>query len=124
MLDMISWDNFSKQIKSKEQVVLLACIHAGVGFNKQINLLHRVCKAYEKELKICVVHDDSREAIQSSLAIHGTPFYIVYYHGEEKGRILGEANWDKLTNLLTSLISTKISSVKAKKMEKNNKSRH
>jgi hypothetical protein len=124
MLDMISWESFTKQISNKGQVVLLAYIHTGTGFISQLSLLNEVSEKYGDGLRICVVRDDDREAVQSNLAIHGSPFFVAYYQGEEKGRILGEANWEKLKNLLTPLLTHNFSETRANILEDKNDSSH
>ena len=52
-----------------------------------------------KKLKVCLLDEDSVGAFLK-FGVEGSPAFIIFYDGEEKGRMLGKADKETLSNFI------------------------
>ena len=100
MFVSIGMDNFDSEIKAEKRSVLLACIRRDDEFKEQTAVLDNVSKRYGERLKVCLLDEDSFGAFSKKLGIEGTPTFIAFYAGKEKGRMLGKADRETLSSFI------------------------
>ena len=88
-------DNFGPEILDEKKMVLLGCFHRGPEFVEQKEVLEGVAKTFNGELKVCLLNVDSFDALREEFEVEGTPTFLIFAAGKEKGRILGKT--DKAT---------------------------
>ena len=96
MFTSVEMENFESEVKMASKPVLLACIRRGFELREQIELLEMVSEQYAHTIKICIVYEDYNEAYRA-LNIEGTPTFLMFLEGEEKGRMLGNAKTETLS---------------------------
>ena len=83
MFTSVGMDNFDSEIRLEMKPVLLACIRRGYELREQIDLLEKVSRKYAHNLKICLLYEGLNE-IYRTLAIEGTPTFILFLGGGRK----------------------------------------
>ena len=99
MFTSVGMDNFDSEIRLEMKPVLLACIRRGFELREQIDLLEKVSRKYAHNLKICLLFEGLNEAYRT-LAIEGTPTFLLFFGGEEKGRMLGKVKMETLSTFV------------------------
>lgn len=99
MFTSVGMDNFDSEIRLEMKPVLLACIRRGFELREQIDLLEKVSRKYAHNLKICLLFEGLNEAYRT-LAIEGTPTFLLFFRGEEKGRMLGKVKMETLSTFV------------------------
>ncbi len=102
----IGLDNFRVQVTHERRPVLMACIYRGYEFAKQIDVLRQIQDKYSNVLKISYIDEDDRRIFMKTFNISGTPTYILFQSGQEKDRLLGNADADTLTGFIQRAIPT------------------
>jgi hypothetical protein len=92
----VEMDNFESEVTMAQKPVLLACIRRGFELKGQIELLEMLSDLYGHTIKICIVYEEYNEAYRA-LNIEGTPTFLMFFGGEEKGRMLGNAKTETLS---------------------------
>ena len=108
MFTSVSMDNFDSEIRLEMKPVLLACIRRGFELREQINLLEKVSRKYAQNLKICLLFEGGNEAYRT-LAIEGTPTFLLFLGGEEKGRMLGKVKMETLSTFVFESLQQELS---------------
>ena len=99
MFISIGAESFYSEILSERRPVLLACISRDYDYDEQTGVLGGVSKRYGKKLKVCLLDEDSIGAFMK-FGVEGSPAFIVFHEGEEKGRMLGKADTQSLNDLV------------------------
>ena len=98
-------ENFTEEVIVEKKPVLLVCMAHDDRFSKQLKVLKAVAERYEKELKVCLLVQDSMEIFKKRLQIIGTPSFLLMREGKEINRILGVSDQEALTNLIYQHLS-------------------
>ena len=99
-LPIIDIDNLESKIMASDNSILLACIPQGYEFKEQIEVVEEISKKYHPFLKVCLVAQDSIQVLGKKFRIRGTPFFLIFEEGKEKGRLLGSVNKKTLISFL------------------------
>jgi hypothetical protein len=99
MFTPIGMDNFDFEITAEKRPVLLACIRRDNEYRELIEVLESISRRYGDELKICLL-DDVFIEVYRKLGIVGTPTFIIFYEGREKGKMLGKVDREKLNSFV------------------------
>ncbi len=91
MFSIVDKKSFEFEVLSEIQPVLLAYIRHDYGYIEQTKALEAISKRYEGALKICLVDESSIETFKRC-GIDGSPAFVIFHKGEEKGRRLGKAD--------------------------------
>ncbi len=92
--------DFSPGITKKEKFALFAYIHRDYDFKNQTDVLKNVLKSLRNDIKIYLLDEESVNTCDW-LDIGGSPTFILFYNGTEKGRLLGKVGKKALTVFLT-----------------------
>jgi hypothetical protein len=99
----VEMENFESEVMMASKPVLLACIRRGFELREQIELLEMVSDQYGHTIKICLVYEEYNEAYRA-LNIEGTPTFLMFLGGEEKGRMLGNAKTETLSAFVAEFL--------------------
>jgi len=105
MITFIDNRNFTTEIDKAEKPVLLLCMPKGPDFSSQFILLHQIAEKYKDNLKVCLLEEELINGFRQMRHIKGTPVYLLFFQGKEKGRMLGMAGEEQLTSFLFRLLS-------------------
>ena len=100
MITLINNRNYRAEIGNAVKPVLLLCMPKGPDFSDQISLLHQVAEKHKDVLKVCLLEEELINGFRQMLDIKGTPVYLLFCQGKEKGRILGMAGVEQLSAFL------------------------
>jgi hypothetical protein len=104
----IGLDNFESEIRLELRPILLACIRRGFEAKEQHMVLKAVSSEIDRNVKICVLYEGQSDAYRM-LSVEGTPTFLLYFNGEEIGRILGKVVPEKLVDFVSEQLGQHMS---------------
>ena len=105
---LIQSDNFEQEVIAEKKPVLLLCMRRlymsrDEEFPRQLKVMEDIATKYSPELKVGVLEERFIEAFKKNYVVIGTPTFLLLVEGKERGRILGLADHEMLTNLISHL---------------------
>ncbi len=100
MVTSVESGYLGSEIRAEKRPVLLAWVHQGFGSKEQVNVLEDLSKEYGDAMKVCLLDEVFVEA-HKALEIKGSPTFIVFNEGKEKGRMLGKADIASLSSFVS-----------------------
>ena len=108
MFTSIGMDNFESEIRLELRPILLACIRRGFEAKEQLKVLEKVSREIDRSVKICVLYEGLSDAYRM-LSVEGTPTFLLYFDGEEIGRILGKVAPENLSEYVSEQLGKHMS---------------
>ncbi len=103
-INLIRPENFAQEVIAEKKPVLLLIMPRDDQFPQQLKLMEDIAGRYSEELKVGVLCEESIEAFQRSYSVSGTPLFMILMEGKERGRILGLADQEMLTDLISKYL--------------------
>ena len=100
MVTLVNNQNYATEIHHAVMPVLLLCMPKGPDFSDQSILLHKTAEKYQDAVKVCLLEEELINGFRQMLHIKGTPVYLLFFKGGEKGRMLGLVREEQLTAFL------------------------
>ena len=100
-VNVISNRNFEAEILATDRPVLLMCVSGGRVYAEQARVLNQLPEKYRKKVHVCCLEEDFINGFKEMYGIKGTPVFLLFHKGEEKGRLLGRADKERLETFLT-----------------------
>ena len=92
---------FNPEIIKGKGMSLVAYIYRDSGFKQQVKVLNDLSKTLKNVIQIFLMENDDVRKYQE-FDISGSPTFVLFYNGEEKGRLLGKADTKTLTDFISS----------------------
>jgi len=89
LVHFITPDNFIEKVISEERPMLLLCMPRDDDFPSQLRLVQVIAGQHESWLKVGLLVDAFLDSFKINLCVAGTPTFLVFHGGKEKGRMLG-----------------------------------
>jgi hypothetical protein len=70
-------------------------------FPQQLKVMEDIATKYGRELKVGVLEEEFIEAFKKNYSVGGTPTFLLLVEGKERGRMLGLADQEMLTRLIS-----------------------
>jgi hypothetical protein len=106
LVTLINNQNYTKEINQAGKPVLLLCMPKSPDFSDQAIILHQIAKMHKDALKVCLLEEERISGFRRMQSIKGTPVFLLFYRGEEKGRMLGMAGMEELSTFLSQYLKT------------------
>lgn len=103
MFTSIETDNFESEVLAEKKPVLLAFISPDYEYKEQTKVLGGVSKKYGKKLKVYLL-DEVAIGTCMKFGVEGSPAFILFDGGKEKGRMLGKANRETLSAFVSKTL--------------------
>ncbi len=104
MFTIVGKKNYKIEVLEAKKPVLLAYIRHDYGYIEQNKAIEAIAKRYNEALKICLL-DESSIGTFKKCGIDGSPAFVIFYKGEEKGRKLGKADRFALGKFVSDVLS-------------------
>ena len=91
-INLISADNFLNDVIEERSPLLLLCVSKSDNIKYQIDLIRKISKIYEGDLKIGLLEENFSTAFKKNYRIVGTPTFLILSSGREKNRFVGHAD--------------------------------
>ena len=98
---LIRSENFEQEVIAEKRPVLILCMPRDEEFPKQFKVLEDIATKYSQELKVGVLEEGLIEAFKKNYSVIGTPTFLLLVEGKERDRMLGIADREMLTNLIS-----------------------
>ncbi len=102
----IGADSFVREVLEESRPVLVLCMHRDSEFQGQIDIIEGMCRSYDERLKACLIEDGFNVAFKEKFNVKGTPTFMIFIGGTEKGRMLGQVEqktWEDFVSRTLSL---------------------
>lgn len=105
MIHFITPDNFIEEVISEERPMLLLCMPSDDDFPSQLRLIQVIAGEHEPWLKVGLLVEAFLESFKMKLGVAGTPTFLVFHDGKEKGRMLGLTDHRGLEEFLLEVVA-------------------
>ena len=92
---------FNPEIIKEKGMGLVAYIYRDSSFKQQVKVLNDLSKTLKNVIQIFLMENDDVRKYHE-FDISGSPTFILFYNGEEKGRLLGKADTKTLTDFISN----------------------
>jgi hypothetical protein len=92
LIQVITPDSFMGKVISEKKPTLLLCMPQDDDFPSQLTSIESIARRYRSWLKVGLLEEAFIENFKSNLRITGTPTYLFFLNGYERGRMLGLAD--------------------------------
>ena len=109
-VNVVSNRNFEAEILATDRPVLLMCASGRRVNAEQAQVLNQLSDQYRSKVDIYCLEEDYINGFKEMYGIKGTPVFLLFIGGKEKGRMLGRADRERLETFLNrnlSLTSTR-----------------
>jgi len=97
---LIKPENIEREVTAEKRPLLLLCIHRDDQFSHQLKALEDIAVENTQTIKAGVLHEELIEVFKKTYGFTGTPTFLLLVEGKEKGRLLGLANRQALTDFI------------------------
>jgi thioredoxin-like negative regulator of GroEL len=104
LIKSLGLENFHKEVLEERGPVLVLCMHWGPEFQEQIDIIEGMHRTYGERLKACLVEEEFLLAFKEKFDVKGTPTFMMFIGGAEKGRMLGRADQKALEDFLSQIL--------------------
>jgi thioredoxin-like negative regulator of GroEL len=101
LVSLIRPENFEREVIGEKKPVLLLCMPRDEEFPNQLKVIEAVARKYRMELRVGVLEEEFIESFKKNYGVIGTPTFLLLVEGKERGRMLGLADYQMLTNLIS-----------------------
>jgi thioredoxin-like negative regulator of GroEL len=101
LVSLIRPENFEQEVIGEKKPVLLLCMPRDDEFLNQLKVIEAIARKYWTELRVGVLEEEFIEAFKKNYGVIGTPTFLLLVEGKERGRMLGLADHEMLTNLIS-----------------------
>lgn len=101
----IGADNFVREVLEESRPVLVLCMHRDSEFQAQIDIIEGKCRSYGERLKACLIDEESIGAFKEKFNVKGTPTFMIFIGGTEKGRMLGQVEQKAFEDFVSRTLS-------------------
>ncbi len=103
MVISVEVGHLDSKIRAEKRSVLLAWVHWGFGYKDQVKVLEDLSTKYGDALKVYLLDEGLAEAYKA-LNINGSPTFVIFHEGKEKGRMLGKVDIDALISFVSGTL--------------------
>lgn len=104
-LKLVGAYNFESEVIREQKPVFLSCFDRNIKFEKRKEAINSISKIFGDALKVCVLKEDFIGVFKEKYNIYGTPTFLVFFGGEEKDRMLGQADQETLKSFIAHALS-------------------
>jgi thioredoxin-like negative regulator of GroEL len=101
LVSLIRSENFEQEVIAEKRPVLVLCMPRDEEFPKQVEVIEDIATRYSKELKVGLLEEEFIEPFKKKYSIGGTPTFLILVEGRERSRMLGLADQETLTDLIS-----------------------
>ncbi|MBW2595461.1 MAG: thioredoxin family protein [Deltaproteobacteria bacterium] len=98
-------DAFNKEVLGESRPVLVLCMHRDSEFQEQTDVVEGVCRTYGEKLKAFLMDEEFIGAFRENFEVKGTPTFMIFIGGAEKGRMLGQTDQKALEDFVSRTLS-------------------
>jgi hypothetical protein len=102
LICQIQPDNFDREVLAETKPLLILCMPQDDQFPEQLKIIEEIASRHNPELKVGLVQEEFIEVFKKNYEVIGTPTFLLLVEGKEKGRILGLADQEMLTGLISN----------------------
>jgi thiol-disulfide isomerase/thioredoxin len=104
IIGSIGLDQFEEKVLKEVYPVLVLCLYHESEFQEQIRIIEEIYQTYVQKMKVYLLEEEALGAFNEKFAVKGTPTFLLFINGNEKGRILGRADSKVLNDFLSRML--------------------
>lgn len=99
-LKLVGAYNFESEVIREQKPVFLGCFDRSAKFEIRKETMNSISKIFGDALKVCLLKEEFIGLFKERFHIYGTPTFLVFFEGEEKDRMLGQADQETLKSFI------------------------
>jgi len=104
LVSIIRSENFEQEVIVEKRPVLILCMPRDEEFPNQLKVIEAIARKYSNELKVGLLDEEFIKPFKENYSVVGTPTFLILVQGKERGRMLGLADQETLTDLISNNI--------------------
>lgn len=100
---LILANNFQREILDEKKPVLVLCSDYDSDLPAVLSVLDDFTRTLNGGLKVGVLAEEFTKPFQESFRVIGTPTFLLFDQGRERGRLLGQTDTATLTDWMKAL---------------------
>ena len=101
----IGLNEFEEKVFKEIKPVLLLCIQQDSEFQNHLRVIEDIYRTFAEGVKIYLLEEGALRIFMKKFAVKGTPTFLLFLNGSEKGRLLGQKSSEELSYFLSSMLS-------------------
>lgn len=101
----IGLNEFEEKVFKETKPVLLLCIQNDSEFQNQLSVINDSYRTFAERIRIYLLEEDALRIFKEKFAVKGTPTFLLFINGSEKGRLLGQTGSEELNHFLSRMLS-------------------
>lgn len=97
-------ENFHREVIEEDKPMLVLCMPADDRFPEQLKIMEEFAETFHSSVKVGWVEEEFLDVFKTNYSIIGTPTFLLFFKGREKGRVLGLADQETLRALVEGMI--------------------
>ena len=97
---LIGSNGFKAEVIEASKPVLVLYMLQSAESQEQIKIIENIAEKHGEAVKICLLKEDFHGVFSKKYGVKGSPTFMIFIEGEEKGRMLGQADQKTLTDFL------------------------
>jgi len=106
LYELADFDDFESKVAREEAPVLVLCLERSTGFDRQMGVAKKVLETYIPPLKLFFLREEFIGPFSKKFDVKGTPTFLLFLGGMEKGRMLGHTNEDTMEAFLSETLGS------------------
>lgn len=99
---LIQPENFEQEVMAEKKPLLILCMPQDDQFLQQLKVIEEIAARHSPKIKVGLVQEEYLETFKQNYGFLGTPTFLILVEGQEKGRMLGLADQESLTDLISN----------------------
>jgi len=104
MIASVGLAEFEEKVLNETMPVLLLCMHQDYEFQEQMRSIEDIYRTCAAIVKMYLLDDEALRTFKERFAVKGTPTFLLFVKGRERGRILGWVDCRDLTDFLSRML--------------------
>jgi thiol-disulfide isomerase/thioredoxin len=105
IIESIGLNEFEEKVVKETEPVLLLCIQNDYESKNQLHGIEDNYRTFLEKVKIYLLEEDALKTFKEKFDVKGTPTFLLFINGRERGRWLGQAGFEELDHFLTMMLS-------------------
>ena len=101
----IGLNEFEEKVFKEIKPVLLLCIQQDPEFQNHLRVIEDIYRTFAERVRIYLLEEDALRIFMEKFAVKGTPTFLLFINGNEKGRLLGQTDSEELNHFLSRMLS-------------------
>ena len=103
---LVGSEDFEDEVLKKKAPVLVLCIRNDSEIEGHVEVVNHVtAEPHGETLHVCLLEEEYLGIFREKYKVSGTPTFLIFSHGKEIGRLLGQIDGTTLKEFLSKMLA-------------------